>query len=137
MSLICYTHIHANTTYMAINHAISSLTFYPKGNFSTSTFPPIVGILLFLLYIQYNLDCWLKSPGEIIILWGKYTILWNLNTDDLFRRSISFWSIYLVSIKRIKFEHFPWWVLFQNFWNWICCKEMKNSNSSLLDLETF
>ena len=71
----------------AINHAISSLTFYPEGDFSTSTFPLIVGILLFLLYIRYNFDYWLKSFGEIVILWGRYTKLWNLNTDDVFRRS--------------------------------------------------
>ena len=70
----------------AINHAISSLTFYPEGDFSTSTFPLIVGILLFLLYIRYNLDYWLKSFGEIVILWGRYTKLWNLNTDDDFTR---------------------------------------------------
>ena len=71
----------------AINHAISSLTFYPEGDFSTSTFPLIVGILLFLLYVRYNFDYWLKSFGEIVILWGRYTKLWNLNTDDVFRRS--------------------------------------------------
>lgn len=52
----------------AINHAISSLTFYPEGDFSTSTFPLIVGILLFLLYVRYNFDYWLKSFGEIVIL---------------------------------------------------------------------
>ena len=68
---------------MAINHAISPLTFYPEGGFSTSTFPPVVEILLFLLYIQY-IDYWLKSPGEIIILWVRYTTLWNLNTNDFF-----------------------------------------------------
>lgn len=71
----------------AINHAVSSLTFYPEGDFSTSTFPLIVGILLFLLYIRYNFDYWLKSFGEIVMLWDRYPKLWNLNSDDVFRRS--------------------------------------------------
>lgn len=71
----------------AINHAVSSLTFYPEGDFSTSTFPLIVGILFFLLYTRYNFDYWLISFGEIVILWGRYPKLWNLNSDDVFRRS--------------------------------------------------
>ena len=45
---------------------------------------------------------------------------------------ISFWSFYLVSIKKIKLEHFPWWVLFQNFWNWICYKEKKTVTCHIL-----
>lgn len=71
---------------MVINHVVSPLTFYPEDNFSTSTFSPIV-ILLFLLYVRYILDCWLKSLSEIIILWGRYATLWNSDADDFLRRS--------------------------------------------------